>query len=346
MSSITTGSRHALKRRAPRSVLTYGLAICLLGSKPLGADDAAWQRLADSVQATLNVACMGVRDIVTFHHGRKVAGFQQKVIRMPGGRERIVVLYPPHLRGRLRVCNGIEVWEYWPHENKVVHQPLYRTPPADPTAEQLAQRLRVLDSLRRTLYAAVEGSDRVAGRACYVIALRDCVGQLVRKVWLDADTSIALKVQRFAEGSSLVYSSYYKTIHFDPKVDASIFVFDAPASATVLELPAPPARMTLAEAQARAGFQALLPQKLPAGYVLQDDQVAISRSGGQMVLWLPFSNGVDTFSIFESPAPLADIPNHHDGVFTWQQDGLSVLLVGILSPQEVRQIQQSMTRNH
>jgi len=319
----------------------WRIGICVLTTLVVGlaavwSDEAAWERLEASIRAAGNVAYLGIRDIVIFDKGRKVSGYQQKITRMPGNRERIVVLYPPDQRGRLKVCNGSEVWEYWPHQNKVIHQQLR------PFAEQRQQRLAVLSSLKRTLEARSLGDGIVAGRLCHIIAFSDYSGRLVRKVWLDGLTTVELKVQRFGSDERLAYSSYYTTINFHPQLDETMFVFEVPEGAIVRELPPPPQRMTLADAQAKVGFRALVPARLPPGYVFQQDQVAVNDHRGQPLLWLPFTNGVDTFSLFQSPAPLQCETSVRSRVVTWTQGGYSFVLVGTLSNKEIRSIQRSM----
>jgi len=101
--------------------------------------------------------------------------------------------------------------------------------------------------------------------------------------------------------------------------------------------------MTLREAEAAAGFRAARPTYLPPGYRFLDNQVAVMHQGRRVILWLPFSNAVDTFSLFQrrvgAPAP----PSPSGRSLTWTLTGFRFVLVGNLSPEQLRQIRDSVS---
>ncbi|MFP3904103.1 MAG: hypothetical protein ACLFWB_07660, partial [Armatimonadota bacterium] len=105
----------------------------------------------------------------------------------------------------------------------------------------------------------------------------------------------------------------------------------------------PPQRVPLQAAEKAAGFNAVIPANLPDGYVFERDSVAVTRYMDQKTLWLTFTNGLDTFSLFETPCDgqeLRQKKTKHT-IHQWHAGGLCFTLIGPLSHRQVQKIMNS-----
>lgn len=292
------------------------------------AKDWAWQVLERSLQAEGTVAYEGLREIVIFHNGRKVAGYQQKVQRAPDNCERIVVLHPPQQHGRLVVCDGRTRWEYNPASNRVI-------------VSSVQSRIASLRASQQRLAAKYLGEGKVAGQAAYIIRISDSQGRPLRQLWIDKRTFVRLKTQRFAPSGQVAQSAYFTKINYQPTLARGLFLFEPPVGCHVSRVPPLMRRVSLEVAQKQAGFRAILPSYVPRGYSLERNSVAVTRHKDNFILWLPFSNGLDTFSIFQAPRCLKPPSGTARGQ-TWVRGKFCFTLVGPLSEEEIEKIRASM----
>ncbi len=298
----------------------------------------AWRVLDKSLQAEGTVAYEGLRDIIIFRQGRKVAGYQQKVYRASDNRERIVVVHPPQQRGRLVVSNGHQRWEYYPTTKQVITSTL------PPLGKLHQTRLTSLHASRRHLHAEYLGEGTVAEQTAYIIRITGRDKRPLRQLWIDKDTFVQLKIQRFDSRGQIAYSAYFQTIKYQPTFSPELFTFKPRPNCQISRVPPPLHRIPLQAAQKQAGFRAILPRHVPPGYQLEQDSVAVTRHKNQFILWLPFSNGLDTFSIFQAPRCLQP-PRvvGHSGHW-WVQGKYCFALVGSLPEEEIQKIKASMGR--
>ncbi len=319
-------------------IVAVGLA--LLGWLPgrgWAGEDWAWKVVQRSVQAEGTVAYEGMRDIVIFRDGKKVAGYQQKVQQAPGNRERITVLYPPQQQGRVEVCDGHQRWEYYPTTQRLI---ISRVPPV-PALHQ--RQLAALRATQQHLQAEYQGEEKVAGRTAYKIWITGSDGRPLRRLWIDKHTFVKLKIHRFDPRGQLIYSAYFTKIDYHPNFSADLFTFRPPPKARTQHVPPPLNRVRLEIAEKQAGFRAIVPGYVPSGYRLERDAVAVSRHDGHFMLWLPFSNGLDTFSLFQAPRRLRP-PQPCQAGHVWTQGKYCFALIGPLSEEEIVKIKASMGR--
>jgi len=329
--------KHAICNRSPQGLLITGIIglLCLAGTTPWGrADESwAWRVVQRSVQAGHEVPHQGYRNVVVFRQGQKVAGFIQKVWQGSGGRQRVVIVEPAEQRGRIEVCDGRSRWEYYPRVRKVIvsdaageHRPNF--------AEMLAA-----SGTSTRLRAIYLGDEHVAGRLAHIIQLTP-----VSKLWIDGEKFVQLKVQRFCPHGEITYSAYFTTITYQPTFSPDLFTFTPPEGTRIIRVPPALPRMDLKQAEHQAGFSAKLPQYLPEGYQLEYNRVAVVRIRGQHVLWLPFSNGVDRFSLFQGPRGLDMRTGRQRLGEYWVAGPFSFALVGSLPEDEVQKIKKSIRK--
>jgi len=321
-------------------VVCITVLICLAWMVPVAMADEgwAWRVVQRSMRAGHEVSHEGYRDVVVFRQEQKVGGFRQKISRGQGGRQRIVVVEPPDQRGRTEICDGQTRWEYYPSVHKVIISNVSDEHQAGP-AEILGEH-----GPPARLHANYIGDGRVAGRLAHIVELTSLAGRPVCKLWIDNEKFVQLKVQRFSPSGKVTYSAYFTTITYQPKFPPDLFTFIPPKDTHIIRVPPALPRMNLKQAQHQAGFSAQLPSYLPDGYQLERSRVAVARMRGQLVLWLPFSNGVHRFSLFQGRRGLDIHKGPHRLGECWVAGPFSFALVGSLPAEEVQKIKKSMQR--
>jgi outer membrane lipoprotein-sorting protein len=262
------------------------------------------------------------------------------IYRKCGGRAQVKLLDPDGKLLKRTVSDGKAEWEHLAERGRVFQRPL-----PDPEQQRLRD-LDTLDILARNFAVSVEGTDTVAGRKAYRIGIARRGGQpvLVRKLWIDQRNYIELKTERYTSDGRVGHVMSVQRINFSPRFQPGMFSFEPPENVKPWAAPTPEFVGVLAEAQRRAGFKAILPPQLPAGFALLDNSVSVHQHKSQPVLYLRYTNGLDSFSIFQRKAdpdwhpPASDSGRQRRGVQTWVTRGFHFTLVGRLQPEDVETI--------
>ncbi len=319
------------------STLTIaGVALIATAATVAVAAPEPLELLRQSILSRATVDFSGVRTVVVFSEGRKVLGVEQKIHYSAPGKMRIVFLSPASEQGKLCLTSGEDYWEYAPASGRAVHTLL------PPPERVIATRLEELNDLARRMRLQYAGSESVAGRNAHVVKIYTSEGVPVKKTWVDRQNSVELKTQRFDSRSNVKSSVYFTSITFNPSFTPGLFEFEPPAGVQVVESQRPSERMTLEQAQKRAGFSAVLPDYLPPGYSFRRDQVAVIDVGGKPTLWLSFSNGVETFSLFQRRGSGRSQTIEHDRSVTWEDGAFCFTLMGALSESEADRVRASI----
>jgi outer membrane lipoprotein-sorting protein len=317
------------------TLLAVVTALAWWASSPAWAH-SPWEILVRSVEADGTVNFKATVEIGVYENGHQVACRTQRLVKADGNRKRIEAIGDP-VGGGLIVSNGRWEWEYRPAARIVRQRELL------PLSEIHRLQLQTLEAVRDTLHPEYEGEAKIAGRKCYVIAVKPPDGARTRKrMWVDESHFTELKSVRYGPTGDIQATWTVKEVQFGVKVDRRWFEFVPPADCKVYRIPAT-SRVSLADAEARAGFSAVLPGWAPEGYVFLREQCAVIQMGPRKVLWLQWSNGVDSYSLFES-LPVGRPPRDFPRATVWEAQGRSFVLTGWLSPEDRRKIQESTYR--
>lgn len=286
-----------------------------------------------AVKADGHVAYTAEVEIGVYAGGHQVGVHVQRITKAPVNRRRVESL--GRKGGGVIVSNGREEWEY---RNG---QPEARVRELSSPDDILRWRLAALDAVAGTLHPVYEGQATIAKRRCHVIAVKPPDGERTRKrVWIDREKYVELKTIRYSPAGGIQATWTVKSICYDPRISSSVFEFRPPEGTRVRRIPRAP-RMNLSSAEQRVGFDAVVPDYLPDGYVLLREQVGVLPGPGGGGLWLQFTDGVDSFSLFQNRGGGPPPPRGGHGVTSWQARGRSFVLVGPVSREDTERIKRS-----
>jgi outer membrane lipoprotein-sorting protein len=314
------------------------LQVALIAAAVIGVHAAPepLQILRQSIMAPTKVDFSGVRTVVIFKDGQKVHGVQQKIDCDAPDDMRIVVIAPESQRGKLCLTSGRDHWEYNPSAGRAVYTKLS-------APEKVCQtRLSELEHLADRMKMQYAGSDSIAGRPAHVVKVYTTTGLPVKKTWVDTQHHLELKTQRFDSHGQVKSSAYYTSIDYSPSFQPGLFSFEPPEGVTVVRTERDAQRMPLEQVEQKAGFEAVLPTYLPPGYHFSRDRTGLIEVNGQPTIWLSFTNGADTFSLFERRASGEMGQVKHDRAVTWQDGTYQFTLMGTLASDELQQVKSSI----
>jgi outer membrane lipoprotein-sorting protein len=271
----------------------------------------------------------GERTVIVFRGGHRWVTRQQ--VKQKDGTTKIEVISPPgRSRQEFRYGPG-DVQNYMPWRNQMRTQGL----PA-PSGRQ-----RVI-ALPDRFDVQLSGSpEMIAGRRADVVTLTPKGSDKpVRRVWVDQQRYVCLKSEFYDGAGNVVRSESFDRITFDPDIAPQEMAVQAPPGVQNIVRPELPQQaVPLREAQARAGFPIAVPEAegLPEGYKWSGEAFIIAYHG-EPVVWLRFSNGLDTISLFErrlrpGPPPMMGPGRGRFPFLVWQQDPVQFVLIGPLALQ-------------
>jgi negative regulator of sigma E activity len=321
-------------QRSGRALWVLSVALAGAFLLPSGAwAQSAWDILERTIQSEGGVNYRATVEIGVFENGRQVGTRTQRLFKAEGNRKRIESLSGRGLEG-LIVSNGRYEWEYRQASGTVRQRELL------PVSEIRRLQQQTLDAVRDTLHPVYEGEARIAGRKCYVVAVKPPTGVRTRKrMWVDASQFTELKSIRYGPAGGIMATWMVKEVKFGARMDPRWFEFVAPQGCRVFRIPVTH-RVSLSTAEERAGFNAVLPGWAPEGYVFLREQAAVFQMGPRTVLWLQWSDGVENYSIFESPSS-GRKPKEAPGTTVWEAQGRYFVLTGWLGPEDRRKIRES-----
>ncbi len=331
----TSGAQPATTLFGRHTLALAALVVVALTPACFAGEPTAAEVVARARKASDAYSYSGVRRVETRSAGQTLV-ILQKVYRSPGGHERFEIVSPASMAGNLAILDGRTHWRYYPSRHE---------------ANRSSATFRGSDPLAASLFnsggrmrLALGGKVTIVGRTCFVLNVSDANGKRRLTAYVDAATYVLLGVDRLRPNGALVDSWRFESLKFVKSLDHSgLFTFRPPAGTRVVSQPSETTRVRLQEAARTLGMRPLLPTRLPDGYRLIEDRVTVVRHGSQAALGMPFSNGVETFTIFQSRSlPRNARPRAH--AVRWDVDGYTLLVVGHLDDDDLSMIKRALPR--
>ncbi len=214
------------------------------------------------------------------------------------------------LVGTTVVSDGQQAWYYEPSRNRVL---VGAAGDMDtPLPQELLNGLQeVVQAVLATSDVELVGEEEVAGQPAYKLTASPQEGAAselfpgngTATLWVDKERWIVLKAT-YEAGSFGQGTMEVRSFDLNPGLSDDLFTFVVPEGVAVVDVSAKePVPMTLAEAQAEAGFPLLVPAYVPEGATL----VEVFKVGDSFVLRYDHSTQV-SFTVVQGPE-LAGLPS-------------------------------------
>jgi outer membrane lipoprotein-sorting protein len=330
----TEGGRH---RAAAATGAVLAAALWLsAGPLPAAPADSAAGLLARAVHSADRVAYSGRKVTVLGRGGATEATITQEY-HSKRGQVRLETVLPRRARGRVVIDDGRDRWQYEPGRRLLLRSPSTAEPP-----------LSDLGHLQQN-YALARAArpERVADRWVDVVTLAPRVpGKPSRKLWLDRETGLVLRVEKFHPDGSPLSASQFTEIRIGQRQPDRLF--QPPQGAGIRVQRAASEEVSLSRADLGGRFRVAAPDVLPAGYRFTGGRLVTHQ--GITLAHLRYQDGLSLVSLYlaspghlpeaAEPAPRSDTgprrPGNasttHHNVYTWHTGTADCALVGDLSP--------------
>lgn len=184
--------------------------------------------------------------------------------------------------------------------------------------------------------------EEIAGREVYVISLvPQSSGNPGLKRWIDKETFLPLKQERYNSEGKLTFSSQFTEIHFGKRISKEE-LSDIPKSVRNRKfLPPHQVISDIEELKKISRFSLSFPRYLPSGYNFQEG--ALFNGGGKVAL--TYSNGLETIVLFQSLPINLKIQDDREmpfGTKFWTDKGKTFVLIANISEEELTKIMESI----
>jgi len=280
--------------------------ICLCGSAFASAPRDAWEQVWRSDAATRGLSLSGVaRTTVTAERSSAAS-------RVGEERERSALARVSVRDGKMRLDYeaGSRRWSLIDDGRSLVRlnpdrkQALVLPRPSLAVDRQLAER---------NYEAVAIGQATIAGRAAQIIEVRarrpaprptDTPARpgtarpgVIWRLWLDQETSFALKRERYNAEGKLTSGTEYAEVEFGARVDSSIFAI--PDGWKVVDSDGGGEPLSTAEMDRRLGFPVLPPGYVPPGYELTGGYLRERGRWEFRAAELRYTDGLRVLSVFQ-----------------------------------------------
>lgn len=252
---------------------------------------------------------------------------------------------PPFMKGEIMVDDGRVMSHFIPKTN-VIEKRSSRLGDMQIRTAQISEKLN-----RGQLRIDLVGRDEIAGRTAYVIEIRPehrPEGR-IRKFWVDRENWVKLKTEDIAPNGTVESTSYYTKMSFVDSIPDAKFRLDR-SGVRVKQEEGPSPMMTQKRAQQLVRFRILKPSYLPSGFKPIGAAVVPFRGGKSIVL--RFSDGVNTFSLFQTPdriLPRRFLDRLEEGplrsgrdTYSWRKGNLNLTIVGSLTKEQIKLVADSV----
>jgi outer membrane lipoprotein-sorting protein len=327
------------------AALTAALAAAATATAPLPSAD----RILQAMLAAPDIIDYEGTKVMTAVRGPRAETVTVLEAYKRLGRLRLEFLSPQGVAGRLVVDDGAAAWQYEPAHHLVIQSPSFARPrPSPPAAD-----------VRRALLVAVLGREDVIGRPTVVVAAERRAGGPSRRYWVDEATGVVLRTEERDAAGQVVFTSFFTRIGFGLNVPTALFRFTPPAGARVLPLYLSGDPVDRPEDVARlAGVSVAVPASLPLGYRFRT--AAVTRRGPLVTATLVYSDGVQTLTVFLTPASRFPVPavgtvlpvGDREGrvvdvgyfrVLLWQAGATTAAVAGSLPPHSLALVAEAIS---
>jgi outer membrane lipoprotein-sorting protein len=243
-------------------------------------------------------------------------------LQKSGGKKRLEYSQPAVMRGDVLLDDGQNLWRYHRAESSAI-----KTKTASAKAPNWS-------AVRGRFNAAAQGKTKLNGRTAWVVVVSPKKGVARKtKFWIDDQTKIRLRLQRFDGTGKVVETVALSNLKFG-KVPDSAFRWSPPQGTKITNAGTLYNRLDSARHNAN---WLRAPTQLPAGFAFESAVVNAREA------WLRYSNGTRRFSIFQQRTVQGgSTPLKRAGSGWFWQQGKNRFLVAGLSKAQAELIARSV----
>jgi len=258
---------------------------------------------------------------------------------------------PPKIEGRIILDDGKTCIDYTPGMKK----PRISFSLNSPEARE--RKKQNLDLILANYEISQLPDEDICERSAYVISLiPKYAGNPWLKIWIDKETYLSLKQERYTSEEKLITSSTFTEVYFGIRsFREELYSTIPPELWQGKELFARRIIESLEQLREEVKFPLLKPRYLPPGYEFQE---AVLLNGGRKKVSLIYANGLKTILFSQNPEINVKMKNYYKMSFkekqgrlqisigawnlVWSEKGRTFVLIADVSREELTKIAESV----
>lgn len=295
-----------------------------------------------SLEAQFQVNIEGIKEAQVYRQERNYT-IRAKVVYQEPDFSHILYLAPPIVKGRRILDNGKLRIEYISGINN------FKISPSLNSSLARKRREKGLNLIFANYTISQLPDEEIAGRGVYVVSLvPHSSGSPGLKMWIDKETFLLLKQEKYSSEGKLTLSSQFVEIHFNKKLSREE-LNDIPKSVKDRGFHSPHQVISdIEELKEISRFSLSFPRYLPSGYSFRE---GVLFNGGQRVD-LIYANGLEIIVLSQS-LPI-DVKTEYSGQVPfrgallimgaktefWTGGGKTFVLIADVSKEELNKIKE------
>ena len=242
---------------------------------------------------------------------------EAQVIRKAPDKQRIEFTWPNEIRGTGIVINGEQRWPI--RDDRERRGRPFLAPPPNRMMDEFP--LKQIKHIMQNYDIHVMDGGIIADRNTYLLEIEPKVtGKPSRKIWVDAEKNVMLKVENYDSQKRLRGFYLYNNIDFDSKIDEAVFRKESEAGNGKSQRPGRgreelwnvnQGKPDLDRIRKAARIDVIVPDQLPAGFTLQS--IESLSFGERRNVHLRYTDGLATLSVFQSLSKDEERGGRHSG---------------------------------
>lgn len=221
--------------------------------------------------------------------GKGMENYLVRVFHLAPNKDRLEYLADGKIV-KIVVENGHEFWDYQIGSKKIVKKSFLG---------EKSEIHKQFNLLKENYVFTAVGNERIANRETKIFTvIRKGSSKLERKVWLDIQTGLSLKIESYHPSGTLGDITYFKQINYRKTLPLRLFTFTAPCGVKTYYPGRGGIISEINKVKGKVNFPVIFPAYLPKGYVF--DSAAVNNYKGNFIVHLRYKDGVNTLSIFQS----------------------------------------------
>lgn len=189
--------------------------------------------------------------------------------------------------------DGKNLWRFLPNKNSLIKE----STKINRTLNN--KHNEILDLVKKNYEIKIRGEYEVNKRTCYKVVFKPKKNDRPKQIyWIDTQTGIPLKIEKYGSDNELVSVSSLSAMDFQLTANKENLDLLVPPQTELIEVKEK-FNLTLAEAKNQMGNEISFPIYVPAGFNLNN--IVMRSLGSEKTIQFFYTDGLSSLSIFQKP---------------------------------------------
>ena len=189
--------------------------------------------------------------------------------------------------------DGKNLWRFFPNKNFLIKETTKINHPLNNKSKEL------LELVKRNYEIKMLGTYEANNRICYKVVFKPKTNDRPQQIyWIDSQTGIPFKIEKYGPDNELVSLSSFSAIDFQVTANKEHLELMVPSQTEIAEVQEK-FNLTLAAVKSQMGNEISFPLYIPPGFNLNN--IILRSLGSEKTIQFFYTDGLSSFSVFQKP---------------------------------------------